>query len=662
MASQLLGIKTRFTNDLGSPLVGGQVYTYFAGTSTNQDTYSDAALTVPNTNPVILDDTGSADIFLKGAYRIRVFDKSGRFIEEQDNVTQAASQGDATELSNKVSAVESDLVTANTELSKVKLDTGITATAKYGGVERTQAEKNSDYTTLMDFGGKCDGVTDDSNALQRYVDSGLKAINIPNVSLISKQININNSDLIIKTTGKGIICGGGISFILFNCDGDNTVIDVDVDGNNTADGVVVSTGDNITIENCNIKNLSHLAGGYVTAIQVTGDVLARISNNTIEGLNSASNGIIGDGFGACKAIQIYHTAHRTKVAYINNNIIKDVRGEEGDAISVMVREVGVFPYYTSNVKVVDNFILNCNRRAIKVQASNTIVTGNMHINTLTPVEAPLASDSISILYCKSCTVKDNTIISLESFSGISLNGESEANPLSSCVVTGNKILLGNNAYADISSIAQQVGIYSKFIEGCEIESNLIRGGHYNIITNIAKSCSVSNNKIYANGNIDSSSVSAIYFQGNNTGNRVVGNVLHESKDRNIFIGGSLKSSLIKDNIVTEGAATTVRLVLASTKNIYTSNYNLGTGAALSWGGDVTNIQDSFVGEHKSISAASLIPSIGFSRGVDPSTTPSAMYATLGDFMFNTAAKNPVGWKCTTGGLGSVAKWQAITSA
>ena len=78
MASQLLGIKTRFTNDLGSPLVGGQVYTYFAGTSTNQDSYSDAALTVPNTNPVILDDTGSADIFLKGSYRIRVFDVSDR--------------------------------------------------------------------------------------------------------------------------------------------------------------------------------------------------------------------------------------------------------------------------------------------------------------------------------------------------------------------------------------------------------------------------------------------------------------------------------------------------------------------------------------------------------------------------------------------------------
>lgn len=152
MASQLLGIKTRFTNDLGSPLVGGQVYTYFAGTSTNQDSYSDAALTVPNTNPVILDDTGSADIFLKGSYRIRVFDKSGRFIEEQDNVTQAASQGDATELTNKVNAVESGLFTANTEINKVKLDTGITVTTKHvDAITRNLSEKNDDFIDIRDF-------------------------------------------------------------------------------------------------------------------------------------------------------------------------------------------------------------------------------------------------------------------------------------------------------------------------------------------------------------------------------------------------------------------------------------------------------------------------------------------------------------------------------
>lgn len=188
MASQLLGIKTRFTNDLGSPLVGGQVYTYFAGTSTNQDSYSDAALTVPNTNPVILDDTGSADIFLKGSYRIRVFDKSGRFIEEQDNVTQAASQGDATNLTNKVNAVEIDLVTANAELKKVKFDTGVTATAQLiGQLMRSQAEKNIQSLHFKDFGGIGDGSFHPLS--EKYSTLALAQAQYPNASSLSDGID-----------------------------------------------------------------------------------------------------------------------------------------------------------------------------------------------------------------------------------------------------------------------------------------------------------------------------------------------------------------------------------------------------------------------------------------------------------------------------------------
>lgn len=194
MASQLLGIKTRFTNDLGSPLVGGQVYTYFAGTSTNQDSYSDAALTVPNTNPVILDDTGSADIFLKGAYRIRVFDKSGRFIEEQDNVTQAASQGDATELNNKIAGVETGLSQANTEINKVKLDTGITATAKLGGVQRSQDAKNSDKVSFLDMGAVGDGVTDDTVA----VFSTLSNPDIKEIDGLGKDYLITSAQLFTR--------------------------------------------------------------------------------------------------------------------------------------------------------------------------------------------------------------------------------------------------------------------------------------------------------------------------------------------------------------------------------------------------------------------------------------------------------------------------------
>lgn len=54
----------QFGDSSGNPVAGGKVFFYLTGTSTKTDTYSDAARTIPNTNPVILDSSGRADIFL----------------------------------------------------------------------------------------------------------------------------------------------------------------------------------------------------------------------------------------------------------------------------------------------------------------------------------------------------------------------------------------------------------------------------------------------------------------------------------------------------------------------------------------------------------------------------------------------------------------------
>ena len=58
-------------NGVMSPIVGGKVYTYEAGTLTPKDTYTTAAGTVANPNPVILDARGEASVWLgSGAYDI----------------------------------------------------------------------------------------------------------------------------------------------------------------------------------------------------------------------------------------------------------------------------------------------------------------------------------------------------------------------------------------------------------------------------------------------------------------------------------------------------------------------------------------------------------------------------------------------------------------
>ena len=49
---------------------GGKLHTYAAGGTTPQATYSDAAGSTPNSNPVVLDSTGSAIVRGSGAYHL----------------------------------------------------------------------------------------------------------------------------------------------------------------------------------------------------------------------------------------------------------------------------------------------------------------------------------------------------------------------------------------------------------------------------------------------------------------------------------------------------------------------------------------------------------------------------------------------------------------
>ncbi len=67
--------KMQFTSAAGVPLSGGKVYTYVAGTTTPQATYTDSSGSTPNPNPIILDSRGEAAIWLGSAtYKFKLTD------------------------------------------------------------------------------------------------------------------------------------------------------------------------------------------------------------------------------------------------------------------------------------------------------------------------------------------------------------------------------------------------------------------------------------------------------------------------------------------------------------------------------------------------------------------------------------------------------------
>ena len=89
-AYPLTPVRYRAFNKNGDPLIGGQVFAYEAGsTTTEKDTYSDKGMESLNTCPVILDDMGSASIYISGDYFFQVFDTEGNLIEEGDGIADA---------------------------------------------------------------------------------------------------------------------------------------------------------------------------------------------------------------------------------------------------------------------------------------------------------------------------------------------------------------------------------------------------------------------------------------------------------------------------------------------------------------------------------------------------------------------------------------------
>lgn len=75
--------KQHFTDNNGKPLANGKVFHYFVGTNNPKGTFQDSGLTIPNTNPIILNARGEASIYGSGNYRQVLQSSSGAVIWDQ---------------------------------------------------------------------------------------------------------------------------------------------------------------------------------------------------------------------------------------------------------------------------------------------------------------------------------------------------------------------------------------------------------------------------------------------------------------------------------------------------------------------------------------------------------------------------------------------------
>ena len=84
--------KLQFFDLNGAPLSGGLLYTYAAGTTTPLASYTDSTGLIANTNPIVLDSRGEANVWLGTAsYKLALYTSAGVLIWTVDNISTTGS-------------------------------------------------------------------------------------------------------------------------------------------------------------------------------------------------------------------------------------------------------------------------------------------------------------------------------------------------------------------------------------------------------------------------------------------------------------------------------------------------------------------------------------------------------------------------------------------
>lgn len=268
-----------FLNSLDIPRALGLVHFYVTTTTTPLNTYSDNALTTPNTNPIVLNAAGrfAVDVFLTAVdYKVVITNFDGT-----DSITIDPVHG----------ALDGTLIT--------NLGTA-TVTATNGSAARTLSAHFGDRLNLKDFGGTAGGVVDNASV----IDAALAALSsggtlyIPAGNYLDSGTHTMPAKVSVEGDGIGIstITGSATSGAQFNWTApDETTIQycgavirkcsfVGAGTGNTTAAFKIKNKTNITFQDCEIDNYKYLIQGVRDA-----------AGNAVTGFSAK-----GVRFGRCK--------------------------------------------------------------------------------------------------------------------------------------------------------------------------------------------------------------------------------------------------------------------------------------------------------------------------------------------------------------------------
>lgn len=200
--SPLAGAGSQFFDNNGVPLSGGLLYTYTAGTTTPQTTYTTNAGTIANSNPIQLNAFGRLDneVWLTQgvSYKLVLKDSGGSTIGTYDNISGI------NDVSGQITAIYAALAapTGSNLIGFIQAGTN--------AVARTAQSKMREWFSVKDFGATGDGVTDDTAAIQNAFTAanGTKSVFIPDGSyVVTTSIDCKGSEVFGQSMyGSKILC------------------------------------------------------------------------------------------------------------------------------------------------------------------------------------------------------------------------------------------------------------------------------------------------------------------------------------------------------------------------------------------------------------------------------------------------------------------------
>jgi len=256
------GKQQYFNPTSGRPLAGGLLYTYAAGTSTPKTTWQDSAGTIPNTNPITLDSTGSALVFWDGAYKVVLKDSAGNTIYTVDNC-KSDPFGIAAFITSLAASAGSSLV-------------GFIQSAASAIARTLQTKVREIEISVTDFtGADRTGVGDSSDAIQAAIDyvfsrgGGIVAFDVGKYK-VTKTITLRSN---VRLVGRvGAYQPDSASGVQIVASGNNLAV---LEATNVLD---------IGVENIRI-DCSALTGTLNVGLHLNGFWLSRFRRVTVVGIS-----------------------------------------------------------------------------------------------------------------------------------------------------------------------------------------------------------------------------------------------------------------------------------------------------------------------------------------------------------------------------------------